>query len=78
MNMIVGEAIELSQLKFHSSWEWLIPVVHKILREWMPETGTWPWEYYKLQKMGLGSLIDSVHKNVIVFIKWYNQQPKSV
>jgi hypothetical protein len=66
--------ISKDKLKFDTSWDWLMPVVHKILIEWIPTSGTWPFEYTQLQKMLLGSRMHQVYSSVVSFIKWYNSQ----
>jgi len=65
------------ELKFDKSWEWLMPVVHKILRTWTPLSGEWPYEYCQLNDTGLGNSIEQVYYRTVQFIKWYNEQYKN-
>lgn len=69
-------SIRANELAYHRSWDWLMPVVHKILRNWIPTSGGWPYAYTQLQQTGLGHSIGHIHEKVVEFIKWYNQQPK--
>ena len=57
---------ELVELKFHKSWDWLMPVVEKIeqVHEGVPQ---------ELIKLSLFSTIDEVYNAIIEFIKWYNK-----
>ena len=58
----------INELKFHSSWDWLMPVLKKINSEISPNTrGLWrmiinPTEYD----------IENVYAQVVEFIKEYN------
>lgn len=64
---------EFKEIKYHTSWEWLMPVVNKCSKladgmkdaDWKPEL----W-------MFVTDDIESVYDIVINFIKWYNQQQK--
>jgi hypothetical protein len=65
-------------LKYHTSWDWLMPVIHKIftvpfdsvdgLREFTDKPNT----IFDALSFGLHSEIEEVHKAVVEFIKWYN------
>lgn len=68
----------LSELEYHSSWDWLMPVVEKIGE--MDEV-----YHYELSPNAfsisaekdfenIGAGINKVHKTVVQFIQWYNQQ----
>lgn len=75
------------QMKFHSDWNWLMPVVEKIIKEYMTDyyneydMGI-PNSYYvaigsdgKYSSQGISknSLIEATWLSVIEFIKWYNK-----
>ena len=68
-------------LKFHSSWEWLMPVIHKIIKtigvrsidecskvEWFVST--------RVTQMYIGINIEHAHYYCVEFIHWYNKQNK--
>lgn len=64
---------------FHDSWEWLMPVVEKIL------LGKFPLEQKVGVQMALvgveglyqeGDRIEQTHRKVVEFIKWYNANRK--
>lgn len=76
-----------SELQYHTSWDWLIPVVEKIESLIFEDD-----EYYNFQILGgccvyiisshgneivsvdnVSSKIDCAYKAVVEFIKWYNQ-----
>lgn len=60
-------------MKYPTSWDWLMPVVHKILKTTSPKEGQgWSWEYKELEKTRVGNSIEYVYERVIQFIKWYN------
>ena len=64
-----GSCIELEDLQYHSSWDWLMPVLKKINSEISPNTrGLWrmiinPTEYD----------IENVYEQVVEFIKQQNK-----
>lgn len=60
-------------LKFHTSWDWLMPVVEKIytMQEYRQSE-----PYYNVCKCYLPTPIELVYSLVVKFIEWYyNQQP---
>ena len=72
--------------KYHTSWDWLMPVVEKI-RTLNPDKGKlwfeWEilfchcriWSNTKLEwKNNSGTTINAVFESVTQFIQWYNQQ----
>lgn len=90
-----GHSIELygtphypkNKIKYHISWDWLMPVVEKIIKEYMTDyyneydMGI-PNSYYvaigsdgKYSSQGISknSLIEATWLSVIEFIKWYNK-----
>jgi len=66
-------AVHFNELKFHSSWDWLIPVVKKIKK------------YNSINPLRVADVmisyaridIDELFERVVYFIKWYNSQPKT-
>lgn len=51
-------------LRYNDSWDWLMPVVEKIVRldEHHMDVGSLP----------IGTPINEVYESVVKFIKWYN------
>ena len=68
--LFLGQHINADKLIFHSSWDWLMPVISKITRdESLIEN-----EYREsiMDTVPYGSIEDT-HKTVVEFIKWYNE-----
>lgn len=70
-------------VKYHESWDWLMPVVSKIICEW--ETHPRPRHEYLAMKQAIEShlmpvnyllRIDLMWKAVVEFINWYNDNKK--
>ena len=72
---IMGKSVYVDKLKYHSSWDWLIPVVKKCLIG-EAETNR-PDLVSNIYESLVNLEIDLVYKDIIEFIKWYNQQNKS-
>lgn len=61
-----------SGLKYHSSWDWLMPVVQKILKT---DTGTLDvYSLYVSDALRTAD-INEVFQACINFIQWFNTQP---
>lgn len=65
----------ISNLRYNFSWDWLIPLCHKIAEinceiEQIDILKMPQWEFGSL---GLESPIEAVWKACVEFIKWYNQ-----
>jgi len=57
------------QLKFHKSWDWLMPVLKKvreIINACLSE------EYVNLKLSPYDYTIEQVYESVVKFIQWYN------
>lgn len=75
----------LSLLKYHTSWDWLIPVVKKIFTLSFSEVKGLEEEWSNKNKglfdpdlCGLHSDISTVYNCTVEFIKWYNEnKPKN-
>ncbi len=72
-----------NQLKYHSSWDWLMPVVLKISKDYCLDFELIIYgsscHIKSLDKkypsfMGTGICIEAVYECIIEFIKWHNQQ----
>lgn len=58
----------INDLRYHESWDWLMPVVNKI-----NNTGTADGILYDLFNAIKNVDIEKAHKEVVTFIKWYNK-----
>ncbi len=58
-------------LQYHTSWNWLMPVVERIeqVHEGVPK---------QLLHLSLFSTRAEVHKAVVEFIEWYNEQDRFI
>jgi len=70
-----------SQLKFHSSWDWLIPIVNKIISvigfRTIDECTDFEWKLFTcISDMKLTTPISITFYNCVQFIKWFNLQKK--
>ena len=77
----------LSQLEYHFNWDWLMPVVEKILSSKFSDGESVSFRTFSIndaQKCGLvrinrftlfceNTLIESVYMAVIDVVKWHNQ-----
>lgn len=66
-------------MKFDTSWDWVMAVVYKISELWVPaaEDGfqkSINLRIHKISKIQLTSHIQQVKKELVVFVKWYNDQ----
>lgn len=59
----------ISDFKYHSSWDWLMPVVQKI-NQLKPKNDFFYGQFV------LKANIEKVYKSVVEFIKWYNSHGK--
>ncbi len=65
--------LTIEDLEYHSSWDWLMPVVKKcskILNN--DKEGSLIAPFFSINKALLEIEIDKLWKSVIEFIKWYN------
>ena len=74
-NKLIAEFLKIEEAKFHSSWDWLIPVVEKITSMDI---------YIKYKDYSCGQFndggiyintksIENTFSDVVEFIKWYNK-----
>lgn len=71
----------LDSFKYHSSWDWLMPVVGKINKLFDEESDNWLGkclddDFPKIIELRITESIKSVYVHVIQFIQWYNTQNK--
>jgi len=72
-----GSVIELDDLEYHTSWDWLMPVVEKVNKV----SGYDDYNTHRLhiQRVFADCVFENavskkeVHKAVVEFIKWYNE-----
>lgn len=64
------EKKRLRKMQYHTSWDWLMPVVEKIANELEKD---WPRASDGALSLRIGTPISVVYANVVEFIKWYNQ-----
>lgn len=79
---LVGLPLQIGTIQYHSSWDWLIPVVEKISKTF----GEWDYEDERRLKAEeifymdnmfsefLQNDINAVFGRVVQFIEWYNEQ----
>lgn len=74
MHLFSDNADPVTYLDYHTSWDWLMPVVKKIknIRGLHPIAGM-----KAMSELNHGLVwidIDRIHKGVYQFIQWHNQQ----
>ncbi|MEK6878930.1 MAG: hypothetical protein AABY22_04945 [Nanoarchaeota archaeon] len=62
----------ISEMKYHSSWDWLKPVIDKIFQYAL----AYPDQIAPIRKTSVVVEIKSAHEIVFQFIQWYNKQNK--
>lgn len=67
------------QLKYHTSWDWLMPVVQKIDRMFVGSVDNEDLQDISHQVMcvtrhDISTSIHTIYRDVVEFIKWYNSQ----
>lgn len=60
-----------SILKFHTSWDWLMPVANEIIKSRDEQNAD--WDLSNLKAALQTTNIEMVYKSVVTFIEWYNQ-----
>lgn len=67
----------ITEFHYHDSWDWIMPVVKKIMELETPEKESTGWYAYYSIEANLPLVdISLVHDNVIEYISWYNEQSK--
>lgn len=89
-NILIAEFMGVSkifgtgQLKYNSSWDWLMVVVEKIDTDILPDDNfisitynrcliEYPYEGITIEGLG-NSRLEATYKAVIEFILWFNEQ----
>ncbi len=65
-------------LRYDTSWDWLMPVVKRINKlepkQGFPKESDGWIAFYGMEPFLLEANREGVHRNIIEFIKWYNEQ----
>ena len=61
-----------SLLQYHTSWDWLMPVLKKINLKLTPQN----YDEWRMISKPTEYTIESVHNQAVQFIEWYNKQKK--
>ena len=62
------------ELKFNTSWDWLMPVVAECLRIIGEGNEEWDAQYENINDTFYQVQINQTYKAVLDFINWYNDQ----
>ena len=62
-----------SELKYHSSWDWLMPCIEKCLAT-IVNSEEYEYHYAKIHDALWSINISEVYNEVVEFIKWYNEE----
>ena len=65
-----GSFCRRDELKYHTSWDWLMPVVQKCFDTQQPSEG----QHYFINESLLTMDIEVVYDRVVEFIKQYNDE----
>lgn len=68
----LGHNREEDELEFHTSWDWLMPVISKITRDESLIENEYRESIMDTAPYGL---IEDTYKTVVEFIKYYNKEP---
>lgn len=72
--------LENVELNYHTSWDWLMPVVHKIVADYeFNEQEELSDNEYRESLMDIVpfGIISDVYESVVEFIKWYNENKEN-
>ena len=73
-----GKLLDIAELKYHISWDWLIPVINKIYD--LSEYYIYKYETQTFYSEGGIEIntkyIEETYKDVIEFIEWFNFNKK--
>ena len=74
----VDDLSDIAELKYHISWDWLIPVINKIYD--LSEYYIYKYETQTFYSEGGIEIntkyIEETYKDVVEFIKWFNSNKK--
>ena len=60
-----------ADLKYHTSWDWLMPVANEIIKSRDEQNAD--WDLTELKYALCTTNIELIHQAVVEFIKWYNE-----
>jgi len=66
----VTDVYSFEKLKYHTSWDWLMPVVEKINSLSYNDSNN---KFQPTVERFLENDIDSIWRQIIIFITWYNK-----
>lgn len=71
---------DLSEIKYHISWDWLMPVIQKIreLSVWDDDINSYGFQFDQVLFNYIDSEISTVYADCVKFIEWHNQNNKSI
>jgi hypothetical protein len=69
-----NEGFEVGELSYHTSWDWLMPVLKKISQTLFSEHASCIKEQWLMIERPTNYPIENVHNQVCQFIEWYNEQ----
>lgn len=72
-----GISIRDEELKYHESWDWLMPVINKCykLQDGQGWTKSKCLQYFlDIRDFMNDNALETVYEEIIIFIKWYNEQ----
>ena len=71
----LGTEGDFSYLKYHTSWDWLMPVVEKISQIEDDDFDMQIYNRYEyITKLPITGSRELIYKAVVEFIKWYNKK----
>lgn len=70
---INGDAYEVEDLNYHTSWDWLMPVLKKISGVLFSEFAYSVTEQWRMIESPTKYDIKNVHEQAYQFIEWYNE-----
>lgn len=69
--------IEAEEMKYHTSWDWLMPVVERCFCSLEDEGRDFDLHYDAIHDALWSINIEATYKAVVEFIKWYNENKKA-
>ena len=69
-----GDWLPTNELKFNTSWDWLMPVANEIIKSRDEQNAD--WDLTELKYTLCTTNIELVYKAVVEFINYYNKEDK--